>query len=287
MLRLLTASALLVASGCATGPAPERNLREAAERFNRLLDRTIGDDARSEAAQGVVREIEAEVHRYRGQLRDVGEDLARINLDYEATREDFDGIYDELDAARQTTSTRLIELLADLRGEMIPTEWDNVMGWEGAWHGDILLETVTVLMLFFGEDAAGDGMERLVQASPGSVIAVTDRLQMVVAEYRRKRTLQSRKIEFLDEDYEATADDYLWVMRETNFVWRDLERRLVDLRFEMRELMTPQTWETLFLGVSLQDVDVPLAAEVLEDPGPDRDADLSEVGLPQEQHVDP
>lgn len=126
----------------------------------------------------------------------------------------------------------------------------------------MIIATLSALLLFFGGGVLGDSDEQMVAlmkdaaaeciADPGrreEAQQVLDRMQREVADYEFQLFGQRRRLLNVDRDYDATPEDYRVVVRHMHAVWLGTERRLIDLRFQLRDLMTRDEWYAMMGGV--------------------------------------
>jgi hypothetical protein len=78
------------------------------------------------------------------------------------------------------------------------------------------------------------------------VSAVIENMQTELDRFERQRRRVTNELLLLDRNYNADLAEYRRVTHEMNALWRNTETTLVDLRFEMRNLMTRDEWKAVF-----------------------------------------
>ena len=80
--------------------------------------------------------------------------------------------------------------------------------------------------------------QEIVQKLSEARIATKDRVVAIRADIRA-----------LDEKYDATADEYRAHLRRLDKEWHGLQKILLDGRFQLRDLLTEQEWNAVFVRV--------------------------------------
>jgi hypothetical protein len=116
---------VLVLADCAgRSAAPSLASRTLVE-LSRQVDSSVTNRRRADEARDVTKRMAKEIKKLDAAFARAGVDMARINRDYDATREDFDRVLEELDETRQRSSEQLVVLIADLRRAMSEQEWNQ------------------------------------------------------------------------------------------------------------------------------------------------------------------
>jgi len=80
----------------------------------------------------------------------------------------------------------------------------------------------------------------------GTAQTIFKELRNEIRGYERKFARSGRQINRSYKDYEADKEKTLSILRDLNSDWETMQRRAIELRFELREQMTEQEWNELF-----------------------------------------
>jgi hypothetical protein len=86
----------------------------------------VHDEGRAEQMLLVVNEIEKNIFRLDAQTRDVGKEYARLNGDYNASREDFDALFARYQEDLEKLTNALWEARGRLKELATKEEWVNI-----------------------------------------------------------------------------------------------------------------------------------------------------------------
>ena len=124
----------------------------------------------------------------------------------------------------------------------------------------MIMATLGALLLFFGGGLAGghEQMVALMREAASECVAeaqrrnevdrVLARMQREMDDYEARLSELRRRLLSVDGDYGATAEEYRAIVGDLHAAWMTTERRLVNLRFDLRDLMTPQEWYAMMGG---------------------------------------
>ena len=116
---------VLVLADCAGRSRGESLASRTLVELSRQVDSSVTNHRRADEARDVTQRMTKEIKKLDAALARASDDAARINRDYDATREDFDRVLDKLDETRQESSERLVVLIMDLRRAMSEQEWNQ------------------------------------------------------------------------------------------------------------------------------------------------------------------
>ena len=135
MMRLMLMAVCMIAlvnAGCARyhqgrpggdeGAPRERVVPE----MNKLVEQNVKDPAKAKQVQGMIQEIVGEVRRNGQETRGFHEQLYVLNANYNANREQFRKILDELAGVRAESANRILETRFKIKELLTPQEWKDL-----------------------------------------------------------------------------------------------------------------------------------------------------------------
>ena len=125
----------------------------------------------------------------------------------------------------------------------------------------MLLATFTALAMLFGFSPAGDSyamiqrLTSLVQRNvsdeqrQGDALDALNQAKAEIEAFNARVAMLESRFKALDENYYATPDQFASIFSDLDAEWHATELRLVDLRFELRDALTEDEWNTIFEAV--------------------------------------
>lgn len=100
-----------------------------------VVDRTVKDPEKARQVKAIVGDIIEEAKGSYQQSRTYHEKLYALNVEYDATPEDFTKILDALNAARMRSAVKILGLRFKMKGLLTPEEWKALMDELGQVRG--------------------------------------------------------------------------------------------------------------------------------------------------------
>src|SRR5918996_4024583 len=131
MMRLMLMAVCMIAlvnAGCARYHQGRSGGDEGAPRervvpeMNKLVEQNVKDPAKAKQVQGMIQEIVGEVRRNGQETRGFHEQLYVLNANYNANREQFRKILDELAGVRAESANRILETRFKIKELLTPQE---------------------------------------------------------------------------------------------------------------------------------------------------------------------
>jgi Glu-tRNA(Gln) amidotransferase subunit E-like FAD-binding protein len=94
--------------------------------MNKLVEQNVKDPAKAKQVQGMIQEIVGEVRRNGQETRGFHEQLYVLNANYNANREQFRKILDELAGVRAESANRILETRFKIKELLTPQEWKDL-----------------------------------------------------------------------------------------------------------------------------------------------------------------
>ena len=118
---------LALLAGCSSGGGydPE-TAKEAANEMREFIRGEVADPARRDSLITLVDRYENKVHDLNDHLQQFLHDLATLNSDYEATREQFADLGGTFTSSRRPHQDQLIAIVLEMRKMSTPDEWEDL-----------------------------------------------------------------------------------------------------------------------------------------------------------------
>jgi len=123
----------------------------------------------------------------------------------------------------------------------------------------MIVGTIALFMWFFGGGGGADTFRgELLRALELAPTAITETEQLHTVEEVLERAvaridtfdaeLRTLRTEYvtLDQDYNSTPEQIEGALDRIDQAWGDLEKDMIDLRFELREHVNAEQWSVLF-----------------------------------------
>jgi Glu-tRNA(Gln) amidotransferase subunit E-like FAD-binding protein len=91
-----------------------------------LVEQNVKDPEKARRVQDIIREIVKEVRRSSQEVRGFHEQLAALNIDYNAKPEQFTRILDQLNNARMESAAKILGMRFKAKDILTPEEWKNL-----------------------------------------------------------------------------------------------------------------------------------------------------------------
>lgn len=101
-------------------------MSEVVPRVNQLVEQHVKDPDKAKRVQAVIGEIVGDVQRMSQETRGFHEQLNTLNAQYDAKREQFMKVLDEMNEARMASSKKILEKRFQIKELLSPEEWKNL-----------------------------------------------------------------------------------------------------------------------------------------------------------------
>ena len=132
---VVLAGMMLTATGCSGHPhhgmgmqSGETAIERGVAETNEQVDRTVKDPEKAKQAKAVLQEIVTEVRNSAQTSRAFHEQMAVMNIDYDAKPEQFTKVLDEMNNARMASATKILGLRFKMRALLTVQEWNELTG---------------------------------------------------------------------------------------------------------------------------------------------------------------
>lgn len=126
----------------------------------------------------------------------------------------------------------------------------------------MLIAAITAIAMLFGFGSTSDSRAMIQQLTRQVERTVADEdrrgdaldaLNQAIAEldaFDARLVMFESRFKALDENYYATPNQFQNLFNDLDAEWKATELRLVDLRFEMRDALSEEEWNTIFQAVT-------------------------------------
>jgi len=102
------------------------SMSEVVPKVNQLVEQHVKDPDKAKQVQAMIRDIVGDVRRMSQETRGFHEQLNTLNAQYDAKREQFMKVLDEMNEARMASSKKILEKRFQIKDLLSPQEWKNL-----------------------------------------------------------------------------------------------------------------------------------------------------------------
>ena len=102
---------------------PMESTAEAGNEVRMLIKENIADDAKAKQMTALVDKLELAMKAFIEERSAINKDLVEMNADYNASREDMQKLYNELNKKTEAMARKIAQLHVDMHKLSTPEEW--------------------------------------------------------------------------------------------------------------------------------------------------------------------